>query len=67
MKKEKQDKSHKKKVLKTAIALHLTVYLILGMVLTLFKVPPTVIFSIIMVLIWGLLVMGYAYYNEREK
>ncbi|MFH2021159.1 MAG: hypothetical protein ABIJ34_07100 [archaeon] len=60
--KQKHSKTH---VLLKGSALHAIVYALIAIALTLLGVPPVITFVVIMVLVWGLFVMGYAYYYHK--
>jgi hypothetical protein len=55
----------KKHVLLKGIAIHLMVYVILGLCLALIGVPPLLIFIVMMVLLWGLFVISYHFYHKK--
>ncbi|MBN2368092.1 hypothetical protein JXC34_03660 [Candidatus Woesearchaeota archaeon] len=59
---QKQDK---KQVLMRGVGLHLVIYVIIGLLLTLMGIPFVVVFSIIAVMVWGLFVLSYAYYYSK--
>ena len=55
----------KKHVLLKGIAIHLMVYVILGLSLALIGVPALLIFIVMMVLLWGLFVISYHFYHKK--
>jgi len=59
-------KEDKKKVMLKGIVLHIAVYILIAFLLKLFKVPGNIIFVIMMVLLWRLLVLSYAFYYEKK-
>lgn len=56
---------NKKDVLVRGTSLHLIVYMFIAILLGLAGVPGTMIFMLLMVLLWGLFVMGYAFYYQK--
>ncbi|MCM2325540.1 MAG: hypothetical protein NDI94_03695 [Candidatus Woesearchaeota archaeon] len=61
----KQSSHDKKKVMWHGIGLHLVAYVLISLLLLLFGVAPSFVFIVLMVLIWGLFVMSYAYYYHK--
>ncbi len=55
----------KKNVLLKGIAVHLTVYILIALVLAVFGVPAIIIFFLMAVLLWGLFVISYAFYFHK--
>jgi hypothetical protein len=55
----------KKHVILKGIAIHLLVYIILGLCLALIGVPAVFIFIVIMVLLWGLFMISYHFYHKK--
>jgi hypothetical protein len=58
-------KHNKKQILMKGIGLHLLVYSLIALFLSLLGVASLVVFLVVMVLLWGLLVLSYAYYYEK--
>ena len=55
----------KKPVLFKGIAVHLFVYVIIAITLAFLNVPSMYIFLTMMILVWGLFVISYAYYKKK--
>lgn len=55
----------KKKVLLKGIGIHILTYLAISLILTGLGVPFFVVFLVFMMLVWGLLVLSYAYYFHK--
>jgi hypothetical protein len=55
----------KKNILVKGVLLHLVTYALIGIALTLMGIPPFISFVVVMVLVWGLFVLGYAFYNQK--
>lgn len=55
----------KKKIILKGATFHFFGYIILGLFLNLLGIPPMITFIVIMVLLWGLFVMCYAYYYHK--
>jgi fatty acid desaturase len=58
-------KKEKKQVMLKGIGLHLLVYAAIAVLLSLIGVPGFVVFPVIMVFLWGLFVLSYAYYHHK--
>lgn len=55
----------KKKVLFKGIIIHLLSYALLGIIMSALGVPNFIVLAILMVLVWGLFVLSYAYYYHK--
>lgn len=62
---KKYSEAQKQDILIRGVGLHLVEYMILGLFLLLLGVPFTAVFLFVTVLIWGLVVIGYAFYYEK--
>ena len=58
-------KHDKKSVLVKGVILHLVTYALIALGLTLLGVPGYIAFVVVMVMVWGLFVLGYAFYNQN--
>ena len=59
------EKHNKKQTLVKGVSLHVAVYVIIALLLLLVGIPSIVVFSVVAVMVWGLLVMSYAYYYHK--
>ena len=55
----------KKQVMVKGIGMHIGVYIALALILSLLKVPFYITVIVVMVLLWGLFVISYAYYYHN--
>ncbi len=58
-----QDKRH---ILLKGVTIHLFVYMIIAITLAYLNVPAIFIFLVMMVLLWGLFVISYAFYKKNQ-
>jgi len=62
----KKKKHDKKMILKKGILYHLVTYAGISLVLCGIGVPALISFMVFMVLLWGLFVMSYAFYYQKQ-
>jgi hypothetical protein len=58
----RRDKKH---MILKGIGMHLFVYIVIALILSFLGVPSIIIFLVMMVLLWGLFMISYAFYNKR--